>query len=173
MESSRGWENQAVGGWDRYHRADPEEPAGRGVPPLPAGYDEEHRFAPLYDDADRLAVACDTVLLAVGQATNLDFLDDGGTDVEQFRPGWPKVDRQTLATTAPGVFVAGDLAHGTRLLIDAVASGKARPVPCTLMSRGRQLAAKRDRPPGRCRVPARRATNRSAGNTCGVAAANC
>ena len=27
-------------------------------------------------------------------------------------------------TTAQGVFVAGDLAHGTRLLIDAVASGK-------------------------------------------------
>jgi len=45
--------------------------------------------------------------------------------VEQFRPGWPKVDKETLATTAPGVFVAGDLAHGTRLLIDAVASGKA------------------------------------------------
>jgi len=41
------------------------------------------------------------------------------------RPGWPKVDPATLATTAPGVFVAGDLAHGTRLLIDAVASGKA------------------------------------------------
>ena len=36
-----------------------------------------------------------------------------------------KVDPDTLATTAPGVFVAGDLAHGTRLLIDAVASGKA------------------------------------------------
>ena len=49
---------------------------------------------------------------------------DGGTDVEEFRPGWPKVDAETLATTAPGVFVAGDLAHGTRLLIDAVASGK-------------------------------------------------
>jgi ferredoxin len=40
------------------------------------------------------------------------------------RPGWPKVDKDTLATTARGVFVAGDLAHGTRLLIDAVASGK-------------------------------------------------
>jgi ferredoxin len=35
------------------------------------------------------------------------------------------VDPKTLATTAPGVFVAGDLAHGTRLIIDAVASGKA------------------------------------------------
>jgi formate dehydrogenase (NADP+) beta subunit len=41
------------------------------------------------------------------------------------RPGWPQVDTATLATTAPGIFVAGDLAHGTRLLIDAVASGKA------------------------------------------------
>jgi ferredoxin len=51
-------------------------------------------------------------------------LEQGGADVEQFRPGWPKVDPATLMTTAKGVFVAGDLAHGTRLLIDAVASGK-------------------------------------------------
>jgi NAD-dependent dihydropyrimidine dehydrogenase PreA subunit len=70
-------------------------------------------------------VACDTVLLSVGQTTDLGFLRDGGEDVEETRPGWPKVDARTLATTAPGVFVAGDLAHGARLLIDAVASGKA------------------------------------------------
>jgi NADPH-dependent glutamate synthase beta subunit-like oxidoreductase len=88
-------------------------------------YDEARRFAPLFDDADRLRVACDTVLLSVGQAPVLSLLDQGGADVEQVRPGWPKVDPRTLATTAPGVFVAGDLAHGTRLLIDAVASGKA------------------------------------------------
>ncbi len=88
-------------------------------------YDENRRFSPIFDEADRRTVPCDTVLLAVGQAPNLAFLEDGGTDIEQFRPGWPKVDPQTLATTAPGVFVAGDLAYGTRLLIDAVASGKA------------------------------------------------
>jgi formate dehydrogenase beta subunit len=88
-------------------------------------YDDNRRFAPVFDDNDRRVVACDTVLLAVGQSPNLDFLADGGADIEQFRPGWPKVDARTLATTAPGVFVAGDLAHGTRLLIDAVASGKA------------------------------------------------
>jgi NADPH-dependent glutamate synthase beta subunit-like oxidoreductase len=88
-------------------------------------YDEHRRFSPLFDDLDRRTVPCDTVLLAVGQAPNLAFLEDGGADIEQFRPGWPKVDQETLATTAPGVFVAGDLAHGTRLLIDAVASGKA------------------------------------------------
>jgi formate dehydrogenase (NADP+) beta subunit len=88
-------------------------------------YDENRRFAPIFDDATRQTVLCDTVLLAVGQAPNLAFLGEGGGDIEQFRPGWPKVDPSSLMTTGPGVFVAGDLAHGTRLLIDAVASGKA------------------------------------------------
>jgi NADPH-dependent glutamate synthase beta subunit-like oxidoreductase len=88
-------------------------------------YDAQRRFAPVFDDQVRLTVPCDTVLLSVGQSPNLGFLDEGGEDVEQFRPGWPKVDPSSLASTAAGVFVAGDLAHGTRLLIDAVASGKA------------------------------------------------
>jgi NADPH-dependent glutamate synthase beta subunit-like oxidoreductase len=106
----------------------------RGGDGLPTGvvfrrcrrvYDEGRRFAPVFDDADRTTVPCDTVLLSVGQSPQLTFLEDGGTDVEQARPGWPRVDAATLATSARGVFVAGDLAHGTRLLIDAVASGKA------------------------------------------------
>lgn len=87
-------------------------------------YDENRRFAPRFDEQDRKTVPCDTVLLAVGQAPNTTFISDGGADVEMARPGWPKIDPITLATSAPGVFVAGDLAHGTRLLIDAVASGK-------------------------------------------------
>lgn len=87
-------------------------------------YDDERRFAPVFDDGDRRTIPCDTVLLATGQAPDLAFLDEGGEDVEQFRLGWPTVDANTLATTGDGVFVAGDLAHGTRLLIDAVASGK-------------------------------------------------
>jgi ferredoxin len=101
-------------------------------------YDDARRFAPVYDDADRRTIPCDTVLIAAGQAPNLAFLGDGGTDVEELRPGWPKVDPDTLATSAPGVFVAGDLAHGTRLLIDAVASGKraARSVYAYVTGRG-------------------------------------
>lgn len=87
-------------------------------------YDENRRFDPVFDDSERQTIPCDTVLLAVGQTTQLGFLDGAGGDIEFARPGWPKVDPVTLETTAPGVFVAGDLAHGTRLLIDAVASGK-------------------------------------------------
>ena len=87
-------------------------------------YDEARRFAPVFDAGEKTTLDCDTVLLATGQATDLSFLKDGGEDIREIRPGWPQVDPETLATTATAVFVAGDLAHGTRLLIDAVASGK-------------------------------------------------
>jgi NADPH-dependent glutamate synthase beta subunit-like oxidoreductase len=104
-------------------------------------YDETRRFAPVYDETDLRVEPCDTVLLATGQATDLTFLADGGADVEQARPGWPKVDPETLATTARGVFVAGDLAHGTRLLIDAVASGKRAARSVYRHVTGREIAA--------------------------------
>lgn len=104
-------------------------------------YDENRRFSPVYDDAEQITVECDLVMLSVGQAPQLGFLEDGGADVEQFRLGWPTVDRETLATTAQGVFVAGDLAHGTRLLIDAVASGKAAARSVYQYLTGRTLAA--------------------------------
>lgn len=104
-------------------------------------YDAQRRFAPMFDDRIQETIPCDTVLLAVGQAPALDFLADGGEDVALHRPGWPKVDSQTLATTAPGVFVAGDLAHGTRLLIDAVASGKAAARSVYRYLTGREIRA--------------------------------
>lgn len=107
-------------------------------------YDEERRFAPIFDDRERIFVPADTVILAVGQATDLSFLADGGEDIEQARPGWPKVDPETLATTAPGVFVCGDLAHGTRLLIDAVASGKKAARSVYSYVTGRRLVAEWD-----------------------------
>ncbi|MBM3812006.1 MAG: 4Fe-4S dicluster domain-containing protein [Acidimicrobiia bacterium] len=102
-------------------------------------YDDQRRFAPVFDDTDRVSVPCDTVLLAVGQSPNVSFLDGAG--IEFFRPGWPKVDPATLSTTESGVFVAGDLAHGTRLLIDAVASGKAAARSVYQYITGRELHA--------------------------------
>ena len=87
-------------------------------------YDDDRKFSPVYDDDDTLTIPCDTVLMAVGQAPTLKFLDEGGKDVELMKNGWITVDRESLQTSASDVFVTGDLAHGTRLLIDAVASGK-------------------------------------------------
>jgi NADPH-dependent glutamate synthase beta subunit-like oxidoreductase len=103
-------------------------------------YDAQRRFAPVFDEADVLTLDCDTVLVAAGQTTDLSFLERGGEDVVQLRPGWPRVDPETLASTAPGVFVAGDLAHGTRLVIDAVASGKRAARSVYAHVTGRRLA---------------------------------
>ncbi len=103
-------------------------------------YDEQKRFAPVYEDQTTDVIPCDTVLLSVGQAPALKFLEDGGADIEMMRPGWPKVDSALLTTTGKGVFVAGDLAHGTRLLIDAVASGKAAARSIYQFVTGRKLA---------------------------------
>lgn len=104
-------------------------------------YDENRKFSPVYDDNCQITLDCDSVMLSVGQSPKLDFLAEGGGDIEQFRPGWPKADPKTLETTAKGVFVAGDLAHGTRLLIDAVASGKAAARSVYQYLTGRALAS--------------------------------
>lgn len=87
-------------------------------------YDDDRKFSPLYDDDEMITIPCDTVLLAVGQAPTLSFLKSGGSDVELMKNGWINVDMGSLQTTAADVFVTGDLAHGTKLVIDAVASGK-------------------------------------------------
>ena len=38
--------------------------------------------------------------------------------------GLIKVNRETYQTTAPDVFACGDIAHGARLFIDAIASAQ-------------------------------------------------
>jgi formate dehydrogenase beta subunit len=78
-------------------------------------FDANRRFAPVYDDAETVDVEADTVLLSVGQMPDLSFLGD----VSRLQ-----VDAETCETGTPGVFAAGDVAYGARLMIDAIASGK-------------------------------------------------
>jgi NADPH-dependent glutamate synthase beta subunit-like oxidoreductase/ferredoxin len=87
-------------------------------------FDENKRFSPIFDDKVRTTIAADTVIFSIGQASDLSFLDPAKNGIELMAPGIIRLDSATLAATAPGVFVAGDLAHGTRLMIDAIASGK-------------------------------------------------
>jgi ferredoxin len=87
-------------------------------------FDENRRFNPTFDETRRTVLPADTVILSVGQAADLSFLDPEANGLALAAPGILKTDPATLATTAPGVFVAGDLAHGTKLMIHAIASGK-------------------------------------------------
>ncbi len=86
-------------------------------------FDEQHRFNPVFERNTELAMAADTVILAIGQTSDLSFLvpEDG---IEVTQRGTIVVDPETLATTAPGVYAGGDLAFGPRIAIDAVANGR-------------------------------------------------
>lgn len=86
-------------------------------------FDAQHRFNPTFEQGTESVIDCDTVILAIGQASDLSFLTpaDG---VETTRQGTIKIDPETLMSTAPGIFAAGDIAFGPRLIISAVADGK-------------------------------------------------
>jgi formate dehydrogenase beta subunit len=86
-------------------------------------FDADHRFNPVFAPGTESVLECDTAILAIGQTSDLSFLapQDG---IETTRQGTIKIDPQTLMTTAPGIFAAGDIAFGPRLIISAVADGK-------------------------------------------------
>jgi formate dehydrogenase beta subunit len=86
-------------------------------------YDAQGRFNPEFDPAIEETIETDAVILAIGQQADLAFLqpEDG---VELTPQRTIKVNPDTLATTAPGVFAGGDVAFGPRNLIDAIANGK-------------------------------------------------
>ncbi|MFZ0819114.1 MAG: FAD-dependent oxidoreductase [Candidatus Acidiferrales bacterium] len=86
-------------------------------------FDVQRRFNPTFEPGTETVIPCDTVILAIGQASDLTFL--GPSDnIETTRQGTVKIDMETLMTTAPGIFAAGDIAFGPRLIISAVADGK-------------------------------------------------
>ena len=87
-------------------------------------YDESRRFAPKFDESAEFVLECDSVLLSVGQSADLRFLDAARDGLEMRGPQQIVNDPASGATSAPGVFVAGDVAYGPKLLIHAIASGK-------------------------------------------------
>ncbi|HEX8909018.1 MAG TPA: FAD-dependent oxidoreductase, partial [Anaeromyxobacteraceae bacterium] len=86
-------------------------------------FDASGRFAPQYDDADLMTLEADACILAIGQRADLSFLTPA--DGVALTPGGTiRVDPETLATSAPGVYAGGDVAFGPRNLIEAIANGK-------------------------------------------------
>lgn len=86
-------------------------------------FNADGRFAPTYDDDDVTSIEADSCILAIGQKPDLSFLT--ASDGVALTPaGTIRVDPDTLATSAPGIFAGGDVAFGPRNLIEAVANGK-------------------------------------------------
>ncbi len=86
-------------------------------------FDENRRFNPSFYENSETQFECDTVIMAIGQTTKLDFLSprDG---VEVSPRGLIAVNPHSLMTSAPGIFAGGDCVFGPRLIIDSVGDGK-------------------------------------------------
>jgi NADPH-dependent glutamate synthase beta subunit-like oxidoreductase/ferredoxin len=84
-------------------------------------FDADGRFAPTFEPGTESIIEADTVILAVGQAADVGFL---AADVERGRGGGVSIDAQTLRTSHAKIWAGGDVAHGPRNLIDAIADGR-------------------------------------------------
>jgi ferredoxin len=85
-------------------------------------FDEQGRFAPEFVPASEQEIACDTVILAIGQIADLSFLgDDHGLALT---PQQTIIVDPALGTSVPGVYAGGDIAFGPRILISAIADGR-------------------------------------------------
>jgi formate dehydrogenase (NADP+) beta subunit len=85
-------------------------------------FDADGRFSPVFDQEDRVVTLCDTVILAIGQAIDLEALGANGPEISPRRT--IQVDADTGATSAAGIWSGGDAAKGPRTLIDAIADGR-------------------------------------------------
>jgi len=86
-------------------------------------FDEQKRFAPVYDENETITVDCENVFMSIGQSIQWgDLLADTG--VELGRGKTAEADSLTYQTAEPDIFVGGDVYTGPKFAIDAIAAGK-------------------------------------------------
>jgi len=114
-------------------------------------FDAQGRFNPTFKPGTEHVLDCDTVILAIGQAADLDALG-GANEVKLSPRGLVEINPATGQTSAPGVFAGGDVAYGPRLLIHAVRDGhiaalgieqylQGKPLTTTVMTEWTELPA--------------------------------
>ena len=86
-------------------------------------FNKLHVFEPKFMEDSTITIECENVLEAIGQSAQWGRLLEG-TKVARHLNGTVKHDPVTFETGEPGIFVGGDIAHGARFAIDAIADGK-------------------------------------------------
>jgi NADPH-dependent glutamate synthase beta subunit-like oxidoreductase len=83
-------------------------------------FDAEGRFSPVFDEKKTMTVEADTVITAIGQSPDLDFLSKS---IETER-GTVVVNPYTQKTNVSGIYAGGDAVLGTASLIEAIHAGR-------------------------------------------------
>ena len=81
--------------------------------------DKSGRKRPIPLEGSEFQIACDTAIVAISQGPS------GGLEgLEREPSGLLRVDQETLATSAPGIYAGGDLIRGSDMAVRAVGDGK-------------------------------------------------
>jgi len=84
--------------------------------------DASGRPRPIPIKGSEFLIPVDTVIAALGQAPETDFVKELGVSLS--RRGTIEIDNETGATNIEGVFAGGDVVTGPAFVIDAIAAGK-------------------------------------------------
>lgn len=108
-------------------------------------FDENGRFAPVYNEEDTIVVEAENVLLSIGQSIIWgDLLKN--TKVELNRNATAQADGFTYQTAEPDIFVGGDAFTGPKFAITAIAAGKQGAISIhRFVQPGQSLTLGRDR----------------------------
>lgn len=107
--------------------------------------DASGRRRPVPVEGSEFDLECDYILAAIGQKTDINFLEDinkfaKGGELKPNKWGDLDCDRYTLQTGIPNVFAAGDGVTGPATLIEAVGQARIASRSCDQFLRGETIA---------------------------------
>ncbi|MDY7108726.1 MAG: FAD-dependent oxidoreductase [Planctomycetota bacterium] len=82
-------------------------------------------------------VLLDTLVITIGDVPDVDYISEMGIDTTDW--GTLRTDKETLATSRPGVFAGGDVVTGPNTVVEAIAAGKKAAVMIGRHLRGEPL----------------------------------
>jgi len=86
-------------------------------------FDSAGQFNPSFDESTTQTMKTDSIIFAIGQASDLRGLDDAN-GLKLGALGTISVNDSTMETSVPGVFACGDVVKGPASIVDAVALGR-------------------------------------------------
>lgn len=103
-------------------------------------FDENGRFNPSYDESQKSLLEADTIIITIGQMSNLSFLKN--TPVRLNERGLIEWDHKTQMSSMQGIFVSGEVVTGPGSAIAAVANGHRSALAIHLYCQGEAIEGK-------------------------------
>lgn len=86
-------------------------------------FDEQNRFNPAFFEGTESIIEADTIILAIGQTSDLSFLKGQG-GIEVTRGGTIVVNPDTFSTSVHGIYAGGDIVLGRGTMTESMSHGK-------------------------------------------------